>query len=207
MNTKALITFVLVTLGILVGATALLMRMGGSNEGQVIADVAGQERHVKGAGSVTIVEFSDLQCPACRAIQEPLKKLLTKYEGKVKFVYRHFPLTTVHKNALVAAQATEAAHLQNKFWEMHDKLFETQTEWEEESDPGEKFANYAKELGLDVEKFKLDIKSQEARDAVNNDLVAATRYRLTGTPTFFVNGVETKFQSLESKIDEVIAKN
>lgn len=204
MNSKSVITFIAVTFGILIGVTLLLWKFGSADPNQVIADVAGAERHVKGSGPVTIVEFSDLQCPACRAVQEPLKQLLAANEGKVKFVYRHFPLTTIHKNALVASHAVEAAHKQGKFWEMHDILFDKQTEWEKDGNAAEKFSLYAKDLGLDVEVFKKDMDSQEVKDAVTEDNLAATRYRLTGTPTFFVNGVQMDFQAIQSRVNELV---
>ncbi len=202
MSTKSILTFVLVTLGILIGSVALLWKFS-KTEVKPIPDIAGSERHVTGKGPVTIVEFSDFQCPACKAVQEPLKQILEKNKGKVKFVYRHFPLSSIHKNAMVAAQAAESAGLQGKFWEMHDLLFEKQTEWEGESDPRVKFAEYATSLGLDSDRFTAEMNSQEAKDAVNADNLVATRYRLTGTPTFFINGVQTEFNQIEAKIAEL----
>lgn len=202
MSKQAIITFILVSLGILVGSVALLWKFG-NTEAKPIPDIAGVERHVTGEGSITIVEFSDLQCPACRVVQEPLKQLLEKYKGKVRLVYRHYPLSTIHKNAIAAAQAAEAAHAQGKFWEMHDRLFEKQTDWEGESDPTGKFVQYAADLQLDRAKFLADLTSQESRDAVNADSLAATRYRLAGTPTFFVNGLQTDFGQIEAKIREL----
>lgn len=203
MNTKSIITFVLVTVGILAGAVALLWKFG-NTEVKPIEGVAGEERHVKGEGPVTIVEFSDLQCPACRSVQAPLKEILAKYEGKVRLVYRHFPLSTIHKNAFIAAYATEAADKQNKFWEMHDLLFERQPEWEELDDPREKFGEYANELGLELEQFRQELESQEVREAVNKDSLDATRFRLTGTPSFFVNGVPVEFGALDTKLSESV---
>lgn len=202
MNTKSIVTFVVVTLGILIGSVALLWKFG-NPESQVIADIAGVASHVTGEGTVTLVEFSDFQCPACKQVQEPLKQLLERNRGKVRFVYRHFPLTTIHKNAQPAAQAAEAAHKQGKFWEMHDILFAKQTDWEKEGDPTVKFVQYATDLQLDKDKFVADLTSQAVKDAVNMDNIAATRYRLSGTPTFFVNGVETDFAQIEAKIAEL----
>lgn len=202
MNTKSIIIFVLVTVGILAGAVGLLWKFSNPQE-KVIEDAAGEERHVQGEGAVTVVEFSDLQCPACKAVQDPLKQVLSKYQGKVKLIYRHFPLTNIHKNAMVAAQASEAAHLQGKFWEMHDVLFAKQAEWQGESDPAVKFAQYAKDLGLDEQKFTADLNAQEVKDPVTADTLAATRYRLSGTPTFLVNGVLTEFNNLDTVFSEL----
>jgi protein-disulfide isomerase len=149
------------------------------------------------------VEFSDFQCPACLSVQEPLKEILKKYEGKVELVYRHFPLTNIHKNALLSAQAAEAAGLQGKFFEMHDKLFTTQTVWQGMSDPREVFVGYTAELLLDKDKFIADLDSQAVKDSVNTDLLAATRYQINGTPTFYVNGIKTEFGQVEAKIVEL----
>lgn len=202
MNIKTIISFTVVTLGVLLGVAGLLWQFG-SNADAPVADIAGERTHAKGSGPVTIVEFSDFQCPACLAVQEPLKQLLTAYEGKVEFVYRHYPLVSIHKNATIAAQAAEAASIQGKFWEMHDILFAKQGEWSELGDPKEVFGGYSEQIGLDKGKFASDLESQVVKDQVNVDVLASTRYRLTGTPTFFVNGVKTEFGQIESKLAEL----
>ena len=203
MQMKTMIIFILVTLGVLLGVGGLLWTFGQSGE-KPIADVAGNKLHVEGSGPVTLVEFSDFQCPACLAVQAPLTQILKKYEGKVEFVYRYFPLVSIHKNAQMSAQAAEAAGLQGKFWEMHDKLFATQSVWEGIADPKETFVGYAKDLGLDSAKFAIDLVSQPVVDAVNADSLAATRYNLQGTPTFFVHGVNTDFAQIEGKIASLV---
>jgi len=203
MQIKTIVTFIVVTLGVLLGVGGMLWQFG-NTEVKPIVDVAGEKRHIKGSGSVEVVEFSDLQCPACAQVQEPLKQLLTKYEGKVSFVYRHFPLTNIHKNALAAAWGAEAANNQGKFWEWHDLLFARQTEWSELADPKPKFIEYAKELGMDESKLISDMGGEEAKNIVSTDLLAATRYRLTGTPSFFVNGYAVDFNQLEAKIAESV---
>jgi len=203
MNIKSILIFVAVTLGVLGGVGALLWQFG-SNTDKPIAEIAGEKRHVQGSGPITLVEFSDFQCPACQSIQEPLKQILNKYESKLEFVYRYFPLTSIHKNAMISAQAAEAAGLQGKFFEMHDKLFATQNVWQGVNDPRSIFAGYAVELGLDKDKFVSDLDSQNVKDSVNVDLLAATRYQINGTPTFYVNGIKTEFDNIEAKISELI---
>jgi protein-disulfide isomerase len=202
MNIKTILIFIAVMIGVLAGVGGLLYQFGQAGE-KPVEDIAGEMRYKKGEGSVTLVEFSDFQCPACLSVQAPLKQILNKYEGKVQFVYRHFPLSSIHKNAQMAAQASEAAHQQNKFWEMHDKLFETQASWQGIGDPREVFIGYAKELGLDEAKFVNDLESQSTKDVVNQDLLATTRYRLTGTPTFFLNGSKVEFAQIETKLSEL----
>ncbi len=199
MNIKTLLTFIVVTLGVLLGVGGLLWQFGQA-ETKPIADVAGEKVHVKGSGAIEVVEFSDYQCPACASVHEPLKQILAKFEGKVSFVYRHFPLTTIHKNAQLAAQATESAHNQGKYWEYGDLLFAKQNEWAGLADPKEKFVEYAKSLGMDADKFGNELTSDEVKARVSVDMLAASRYALGGTPTFFVNGLEVDFAQLEAKL-------
>jgi protein-disulfide isomerase len=202
MNLKTILIFIAVMVGVLAGVGGLLYQFGQAGE-KPIEDVAGEMRYKKGEGSITLVEFSDFQCPACLSVQAPLKQILSKYEGKVQFVYRHFPLTSIHKNAQMAAQASEAAHQQGKFWEMHDKLFETQASWQGIGDPRELFLGYAKELGLDEAVFINALDSQATKEVISTDLLATTRYRLTGTPTFFLNGSKIEFGQIELKLAEL----
>jgi protein-disulfide isomerase len=202
MNLKSLVMFGVITLVVLFGVGGLLWQFGKTTDAP-IEDIAGEMRYKQGSGAVTLVEFSDFQCPACQSVHLPLKQMLAKYEGKVQFVYRHFPLTSIHKNAQLAAQASEAAHQQGKFWEWHNLMFEKQTEWAGLADPHEKFLSYAKDLGLDEAKFSTDLESEATKGIVTQDLLASSRYRLTGTPTFFLNGVKVEFNQLEAKLAEL----
>lgn len=202
MNIKSILIFIAVTIGVLAGVGGLLWQFGQAGE-KPVADVAGDSVHRLGSGEVVLVEFSDFQCPACQSVQEPLKQILKKFDGKVTFVYRHFPLISIHKNAMMAAYAAEAADLQGKFWEFHDMLFEKQSEWSGLSDPRDKFGEYVAQIEIDIDKFKSDLESQVVKDRVAVDLLATTRYRLSGTPTFFVNGVKTEFGQVESRIVEL----
>lgn len=199
MNMKSILVYIGVMFGVLLGVGRLLWQFGQSTD-KPIADIAGDSRHTLGTGSVVITEFSDFQCPACEAVHEPLKTLIKKYDGKVTLVYRHFPLSSIHKHAQLAAQAAEAAGLQGKFFEYGDVLFSRQQDWEGVTDPHETFVGYAKELGLDVARFTTDLDSQAVKDAIAVDTLAATRYRLQGTPSFFVNGVATDFNALDGKL-------
>jgi protein-disulfide isomerase len=203
MQIKTIVIFIAVTLGVLMGVGGLLYQFGKSAE-KPIEDIAGDRTHKIGSGNITLVEFSDFQCPACFSVQAPLKQILDKYGDKVTFVYRHFPLSSIHKNAQLAAQAAEAAHLQGKFFEMHDKLFANQSVWGAMSDPREEFYKYIESIELNKEKFIADLESQGVKDVVANDLLVATRYRLSGTPTFFVNGVKVEFNQIEAKIESLL---
>ncbi|MDP6977370.1 MAG: thioredoxin domain-containing protein [Myxococcota bacterium] len=131
---------------------------------------------------VTVVEFSDFQCPFCSRVAPTLARLQKEYPNDVKIVFRHLPLS-FHKQAQGAAEAAEAAGLQGKFWEMHDKMFA-----EQRSLSDEKYAQWAAELGLDVEKFKKDMKSSQVQTRIARDKQEAAALGVSGTPGFFING-------------------
>lgn len=139
------------------------------------------------SAKVTLVEYSDLQCPACRAYHGIVKQVIAEYKDKIRFVYRHFPLTQIHQNALAASYAAEAAAQQDKFFEFHDLLFENQSDWAEEKDPGSKFEEYAKELELDIKKFTADKESSETKARVQRDIDSGNKLPVQATPTFIVN--------------------
>jgi protein-disulfide isomerase len=141
------------------------------------------------SAKLTLVEFGDYECPACGEYNPIIKQLLTDLSGKINFVFRNFPLTQ-HANALVSSQAAEAAALQGKFWQMHDKLYESVNDWSTSSDAKSMFVSYAQDLGLDVNKFKVDIDSQVIKDKVKNDTNDGNLINLSETPTFYLNGVK-----------------
>lgn len=187
---KKIVVWVLV----LVGAGALVFFLAGSGgdlevNGGAIEPVNAED-WVKWnpEASVTLVEYSDFQCPACASYLPILKSLESEFSGSVKFVYRHFPLAQIHFNANAAARATEAAGNQGKFWEMHDKVFETQIFWASSGNAEEVFAGYAADLGLDVERFRSDFDSDDARDRVTADYTEGVKAGINSTPSFFING-------------------
>lgn len=143
------------------------------------------ESDIKGAkdGAITIIEFSDYQCPFCARAEPIIQQALDAYPTQAKFVYKHFPLTSIHPQAMGASQAAIAAQKQGKFWEMHELLFKNQRQLGED-----KLKEYAKELGLDVAKFEADLNSDEVKKAVQADMRLAQKAGVRGTPTIFVNG-------------------
>lgn len=136
---------------------------------------------------VVLVEYSDFECPACAIAAPIIKNILDEYASDVRFVYRHFPIPS-HRNAEAAAYAAEAAGEQEKFFEMHDLLFERQDEWRGESNPTSRFIEYANLLGLDADRFGADMNSQKTKSKVSADKATAYSARINATPTFFVNG-------------------
>ncbi len=136
---------------------------------------------------VTVIEFADVQCPACAAVNPVMEELFKTYGDRVKFVFKHSPLPQ-HKNALAAADAVEAAGDQGKFWDMLTALYAKQPEWETLPDPKPVFKNIASEIGLDIEKFDKALVGQIHRDRINQELTDGTAIKNPGTPTFYVNG-------------------
>jgi protein-disulfide isomerase len=154
--------------------------------------------HAKGdnAKSVTLVEYGDFQCPVCGMYEPTVQEVYQKYKNDIKFQFRHFPLQQIHANAFAASRAAEAAGLQNKFWEMHDQLYVNQNAWSSASDPVSTFTQYAKSLGIDANQFKTDFNSKKVNDAVNADINAGNKLKVTGTPTFFLNGKQLELKEL-----------
>ena len=147
--------------------------------------------HIKGNPDalVTLLEFSDFQCPACGAYHPLIKQLEKDYPDSLRFVYRHYPLVSIHKNATAAAKATEAAARQGQFWEMHDLLFEKQKEWSSSSNPEEEFfIPYAVTLNIDVEKFRNDMNDSAIDTKIRRDVASGDSINLRGTPTFVLDG-------------------
>ncbi len=143
-----------------------------------------------------LVEYSDFQCPACAAYAPLTKQLLEEFNDKIVFAYRHFPLVQ-HKNAKQAALASEAGGQQSKFWQIHDMIFENQEEWAETDNAEEIFIKYAEKSGLDIDRFKNDLKSEELRKKITADLRSGQTANINSTPTFFLNGEKIQPKSYE----------
>lgn len=138
---------------------------------------------------VSLIEYGDFQCPACAAYRPLLKQLIAEYGDRITFVYRNFPLYKTHPNAEISAEAAEAAGLQGKYWEMHDVLFEKQSDWALASNKSalEKFNAYAEELGLDIDRFAHDMKSDQIKNKIKSDVNSGNAAVIDHTPTFFIN--------------------
>jgi protein-disulfide isomerase len=133
---------------------------------------------------VTLVEYGDYECPHCGAAHAVVNSILTRIGHEIRFVFRHFPMTTIHPHAEIAAEAAEAAGSQRKFWAMHDTLYEHQ----QELDPPSLLA-FAAALGLDINRFNDEIDTHRHLPKINEDFMSGVRSGVNGTPTFFVNGV------------------
>jgi protein-disulfide isomerase len=149
--------------------------------------------------TVTLEEFGDFECPPCGLLHPELKKIESKYGSRIRIIFREFPLVPPHQHALAAARVAEAAGVQGKFWEMHDLLYETQKSWHDSFDVRPIFEGYAKQIGLDVEKFKKDIDSNVVTQRIFLDGKRAHSLNVKGTPTVFLNGKEVPFESLPAE--------
>ncbi len=239
-NLPLLIGTIVGTLILIVAVAVLSSGSGSTGQEQQVADmalVAGDARHSSlnakammeespentenqatesseasvPAEVITVVEFSDFQCPACRAAQPAVENVKRAYPGKVQIVFRHFPLDSIHPNARLAATAAEAvASLDaSKFWLMHDKLFAEQENWSTISSRTElkdAFASYAVELGLDRAQFLEKMESDSVAELVNLDVAAGTQLGVNSTPTFYVNGVKTSAPQLLQAVESLLSE-
>jgi protein-disulfide isomerase len=207
-ETKVLLGIIALVVAGLIGVFMLFNKPGDaattSTESLVRADSQKQ-----GSGSVNLVEFGDYQCPSCAAAHPIVQRLMKEYEGKITFVFRNYPLESIHKNALLAAKYAEASAKQNKFWQMHDKLYEAQKEWSELGDPAAKFADYATALGMDAAKLKNDANEAAILTLIKRDQTDGDAAGVQGTPSFFIDGkavAKSDYDSLKTAIDTAIAQ-
>jgi protein-disulfide isomerase len=180
--------------------------LSASSESGNIAD------HVYGKADskVVLVEYGDFQCPGCGAAYEPVKTITEKYKDKIAFVFRNFPLSSIHPNARAAAAAAESAGLQGKYWEMHDELYSNQNAWQ--SLDAEKRAAYfediAKKLELNVDTFKESLGKDTVLGKINFDLALGKAAGVSSTPSFYINGEKldpyTDEQFDEAKVEKAI---
>ncbi len=149
----------------------------------------GERTRGNSAAPISLVEYSDFQCPVCAGFSHIIEQLILEEGDKFSFTFRHYPLRN-HAHSGLAARAAEAAGRQGKFWEMHDLLFGTQPDWADHGSAAVKriFLDYASDLGLDMKKFPLDLESQAVKDKVIDDYYNGEESGVAATPTFFRNG-------------------
>jgi protein-disulfide isomerase len=186
---KILTAVLVVVVGGMVG---LFIAFGGGGAPATKVTDAGKltrsSSHAQGSGKVQIVEFGDYQCPSCGAAYPIIKQLQTENANDISLIFRNFPLPQLHANAITAAEAAEAAGKQGKYFEMHDKLYETQKEWSTLSNPLDTFVSYAKGLGLDQNKFKQDVEAENFKAIIDTDVADGNALGVNATPTFYING-------------------
>jgi protein-disulfide isomerase len=201
---------ILIVGGGIYGVVKLAGSSSVSNNNGLLYAAVGASDWVKGnkEAKTVLVEYSDYQCPACALFSSVVKEIVAQNPDKLSFVYRNFPLSEIHRNALVASYAAEAAGKQGKFWEMHDMIFENQAVWSEEIDPRGTFVVYAGELNLNTDKFTIDMNSKDIKDKVDNDYQSGVKSGVNATPTFYLNGKQmsspTSFDDFKNTIQQAI---
>lgn len=215
---KVFILVSLITLVVIVGGVFLMGGKSGSTSTADIIDssiltpegvyktsgfVNGSYLPASSSVTVTLVEFGDYQCPACGVYAPYVKDVLTEFAGKVTYVFRNYPLPQ-HKNGPISSYAVEAAGIQGKYWEMQEKMYSTQSEWSEVVNPTDLFVGYAKDLGLDTDRFLTDMGSQKVKDIVSKDTNDGNRVRLSETPTFYINGAKVKLSGSPNQLRDLI---
>lgn len=156
---------------------------------------------------VKLEEFGDFECPPCGMFHPILKQMVQEFGDKIQVTFREFPLNPPHQHAVHAAAAAEAAGLQGKFWEMHGMIFEHQKEWKVAFDSRPIFEGYARELGLDVERFKRDVQSDRVEQRIFLDGKRGHSLGVNSTPTVFINGREVPFEQLPPERLRVLIEN
>ena len=149
----------------------------------------GDQVYGKKDSKVVLFEYGDFQCPGCGQAAPIVKQIKDKYKDKIAFVFRNYPIISIHPNALAAASAAEAAGLQGKYWEMHDKLYENQNTWKDlsGSERTKYFTGLASDLGVDTTKLNEDINGSAVKAKIDFDTALGKKQNVTGTPAFYLN--------------------
>lgn len=179
------------------------------------APVGAQPPNMLGSATamVTVEEFADFQCPTCGIVHGVMKDIQAQFGSRIKFIYRNYPITQIHKNAYDASVAAEAAGLQdkNKFWEMQNLLFTNQAAWSNLADAKPVFKEYAGKIGLDVTRWENDMLGMPAKGRVDADMARARALNVTSTPTIYINGQsvsqpQLNFEGIKGLIDAELQK-
>lgn len=205
---KQIIIGTLVVVGILTGAIVF-------GKDKEVAGVPSNNFYGQSESTVTLIEYGDFECPACAAFYPIVAQVKEQFKDQIRFEFRHFPLVQIHGNATAAHRAAEAAAKQGKFWEMHDVLYERQVSWQSNQGAGHNgissnnptaiFAEYATELGLNMDQFTADVKASETLATINTDTALGKEVGVSGTPTFVLNGKKIEDSSTIDTVEEFAA--
>ena len=159
---------------------------------------------------VTLIEYGDFQCPACAAYFPLVKQIAEEFGNELRIVHRFFPLTNIHKNAMLAAQTAFAAGLQGKFWEMHDKLYANQKSWAEEAKAKDIFIEYAGKLGLNTDQFIADFNTESTKKFITDQMNSGISIGINSTPSFFINSKKIEnprdYEAFKQIIQDALTK-
>ncbi len=172
-----------------------------ANNGSIADHVYGNKD-----SKVILIEYGDFQCPGCGSAYAVVKNATEAYRNKIGFVFRSFPLTTIHPNALAASSVAEAAGLQGKYWEMHDKLYENQSAWKDLTGQArtDYFKQLAEQVGVNVDQWLVDLDSERVQKKISYDQSLGKKAGVSGTPAFFINGNNVGDQYFEG--DKLVAQ-
>lgn len=208
---KQFFVVVIVIVAALVGIFAVT---GKKDENSSTTSSASASEHIVGnkESKVKLVEYGDFQCPACKSYYPIIKQIKETYGDRISFQFRHFPLSQIHNHAVLGSRAAEAAGKQDKFFEMHDLLYQNQDTWSPSSNPTPIFEGYAQQLGLNMDQFKSDMSSAAVLDIINADMRAGQALGVNSTPTFVLNDKKiekspTSIDEFKKLIDDAIANN
>lgn len=204
-ETKILGTTLVISLILLIGAVFLFSKNNSVSESaQFNIDYSKGQKIGSDSAKVKLAEFSDLQCPACKAAEPFVRQVREKYQKDLQFIYFHFPLMQ-HVHARKAANFAEYAATEGKFWQIHDKLFETQENWSALADPTDYFVQIGTEAGLDKDKIKKVIAENTFDQKINDHMSEGGKVKVDATPSFYLNGKKLKLQSYLD-LDNAVAK-
>lgn len=200
---KTWIIFIVIVIGLLVG---LVLWSRGSTPQVDVSNVdpntvmaassangnIGDHVLGKADSKVLLIEYGDFQCPGCGTAHPRIKAIMNEYKEQIGFVFRNFPLTSIHPNARAASAAAEAAGQSGYYWEMHDRLFESQNAWENLSGAQrtDTFASYAEALGINRETFTTNLALESVNQKISFDQALGKKVSVDSTPTFILNGVK-----------------
>jgi protein-disulfide isomerase len=211
---KQFLAVILVVVGLLVGIFALTGKDKESSGENSNNNAAVLSSHIEGKADskVNLTEYGDFQCPACAQYYPIVKELKATYGDRVAFQFRNFPLVQIHPQAFLGSRAAEAASKQNKFFEMHDLLYENQQIWSTASNPRSELEGYAQQLSLDVEKFKTDMNGSDVASTINADVKAGQGLNINSTPGFVLNGKKLdqnprSVDEFKKLLDDALAQN
>jgi protein-disulfide isomerase len=177
-----------------------------TQQGTLRPEVSERDHQLGPAGApITLVEYGDLQCPHCRRAHGVIPRVMRRLGDRMRFVFRHFPITESHPNALHAAEVAESVAAQageQAFWKMHDLLYEHQPEWEDADDDA-RILELAKEAGANPETVAADLEFDRYEERVKEDFMSGVRSGVNGTPTFFING--RRFDGDWTSVDTFVA--
>jgi protein-disulfide isomerase len=184
---------IILAVAVAAGAAVFLSRQSDEKASGTVTAINGEDLgggRFRGpeSAAVTLVEFGDYQCPSCAAYHPVVKEILNRYPTQVRLEFHHFPLISIHPNAMAAAKAVEAAGEQGHYWEMHDAIFEYQNQWSTRPDPKPVFAALATQIGINGAILVQTMDNPQIQERILRDVQRGDKVNVQAVPTFLING-------------------